>query len=280
MRGAHTSHELTLGDLGALLKSEIHFLIFNLIKHSIKTAADVVHTEGFVMLFRKFFRYYFWSIIFTPLIIWKSKKNTRETPLNTLVDFVLSDNYGVLRSGQVRSELTQFLSIARAINPKIIVEIGTATGGTLFTFSRILHPTGTLISIDLPYGKFGGGYHVWKVPFYKSFVSNKQQIFLLRADSHAPSTFAKFQKLLNNLPIDMLFIDGDHSYEGVKKDFEMYSPLVRKGGIIAFHDIADHDRYDGCDVDLYWEKIKVKYKNQEIIGKDNVGWGGIGIIYK
>jgi hypothetical protein len=34
-----------------------------------------------------------------------------------------------------------------------------------------------------------------------------------------------------------LFIDGDHTYEGVRRDFEMYSPLVRKGGIIAFHDI-------------------------------------------
>jgi len=37
---------------------------------------------------------------------------------------------------------------------------------------------------------------------------------------------------------DFLFIDGDHTYEGVEGDFEMYSPLVRRGGIIAFHDIV------------------------------------------
>jgi predicted O-methyltransferase YrrM len=42
---------------------------------------------------------------------------------------------------------------------------------------------------------------------------------------------------LKDNKVDFLFIDADHSYEGVKKDFEMYSPLVRKGGIIAFHDI-------------------------------------------
>jgi len=45
---------------------------------------------------------------------------------------------------------------------------------------------------------------------------------------------------LNGEPLDFLFIDGDHTYEGVKRDFEMYSPLVRNGGIIAFHDIVKH----------------------------------------
>jgi len=37
-------------------------------------------------------------------------------------------------------------------------------------------------------------------------------------------------------PVDLLFIDGDHSYEGVKKDFENYSPLVESGGYIIFDD--------------------------------------------
>jgi len=40
------------------------------------------------------------------------------------------------------------------------------------------------------------------------------------------------------LPIDMLFIDADHSYEGVKLDFDSWYPFVRKGGIIAFHDYS------------------------------------------
>ena len=37
-------------------------------------------------------------------------------------------------------------------------------------------------------------------------------------------------------PIRLLFIDGEHSYEGVKKDFELWSGLVIEGGIIGFHD--------------------------------------------
>ena len=34
--------------------------------------------------------------------------------------------------------------------------------------------------------------------------------------------------------LDLLFIDGDHSYEGVRQDYKMYSKLVRDGGLIAF----------------------------------------------
>ena len=52
-----------------------------------------------------------------------------------------------------------------------------------------------------------------------------------------------------NKPICLLFIDGDHSYEGVKKDFEMWSPFVVKGGLIAFHDVA------------VWKDLTRFYKN-------------------
>jgi hypothetical protein len=41
-------------------------------------------------------------------------------------------------------------------------------------------------------------------------------------------------------PISLLWIDGDHSYEGVKDDFEAWTPFVIPGGIIAFHDSIDH----------------------------------------
>jgi hypothetical protein len=41
---------------------------------------------------------------------------------------------------------------------------------------------------------------------------------------------------LQDIKIDFLFIDGDHSYEGVKKDFELYSKLLTDKGIIVIHD--------------------------------------------
>ena len=37
-------------------------------------------------------------------------------------------------------------------------------------------------------------------------------------------------------PIDLLFIDGDHSYEGVKRDWELFIPHVKPFGVVVFHD--------------------------------------------
>jgi hypothetical protein len=63
-----------------------------------------------------------------------------------------------------------------------------------------------------------------------------------------------------DIKIDFLFIDGDHSYEGVKKDFELYSTILSEKGIIMLHDTdgeyeetfivsedakKDHHRFDG-----------------------------------
>jgi predicted O-methyltransferase YrrM len=42
-------------------------------------------------------------------------------------------------------------------------------------------------------------------------------------------------KILNE-PIDLLFVDGDHSYIGVKTDWDLYFPLLKKGSIVIFHD--------------------------------------------
>lgn len=52
--------------------------------------------------------------------------------------------------------------------------------------------------------------------------------------------------------IDVLFIDGDHSYEAVKKDWEAWSPFVKKGGTVFFHDCDD----TSPGVRQLWEEIK------------------------
>jgi predicted O-methyltransferase YrrM len=69
-----------------------------------------------------------------------------------------------------------------------------------------------------------------------SYKSNGK-IRLIQGDSHDKETLKK----VSDRKYDLLFIDGDHSFEGVKKDFEMYSPLVRKGGLVAFHDIFSEE---------------------------------------
>jgi predicted O-methyltransferase YrrM len=66
----------------------------------------------------------------------------------------------------------------------------------------------------------------------------KQTVHAVHGDSHEAEMLHRLCGALDHRPIDLLFIDGDHTYDGVRSDYSMYSPLVRRGGLIAFHDIA------------------------------------------
>lgn len=46
--------------------------------------------------------------------------------------------------------------------------------------------------------------------------------------------------VLQDIKIDFLFIDGDHSYEGVKRDFELYTQLLTENGVIIIHDTDEN----------------------------------------
>jgi predicted O-methyltransferase YrrM len=137
-----------------------------------------------------------------------------------------------------------------------------------------------MISIDLPLGAYGGGYPAWKRPFYKSFAQKDQTIRLIRADSHELATQEEVAAILQTNKIDLLFIDGDHTYGGVKKDFEMYEPFAKDGGMIVLHDIVPHRQEHGCGVDRYWNEIKEKKEYQEFVEDPDQRWAGLGLIIK
>jgi len=219
----------------------------------------------------------------------KAKKNPEEVikilkpflsnNIEEVFNFSWNFYYGLIRPMQIKEEFIELLKIFQELNPKYILEIGTANGGTLFCYSKLADPDATIISIDLPEGPFGGGYPEWKIPVYQAFAKENQKLYLLRKDSHKQETLEEVKKFLHGKQLDFLFIDGDHSYEGVKKDFEMYSPLVRKGGIIAFHDIVKNYFDPECQVDLLWEDFKLNSNFEEIIKKPFEGWAGIGILF-
>jgi predicted O-methyltransferase YrrM len=192
-----------------------------------------------------------------------------------IFDFSWNFYDGLIRPIQIKEEFVELLKIFQELNPKYILEIGTANGGSLFCFCKLAQDDATIISIDLPERPFGGGYPEWKIPIYQAFAKENQKLYLLRKDSHQQETLEEVKKILNGKELDFLFIDGDHSYEGVKKDFEMYSPLVRKEGIIAFHDIINNDptRLD-IEVPKFWLEVKDRYLFKEIIiDKINYGLG-------
>jgi predicted O-methyltransferase YrrM len=180
---------------------------------------------------------------------------------------------------QIESELQILLNTLQKRNIHRMLEIGTAQGGTLFLFSQALSPDATIISLDLPQGMFGGGYESFKIPFYMNFAEKNQHMHLLRDDSHSPLSLSKVKSILRGQKLDFLFIDGDHTYDGVKRDYRIYAPLVCKGGLIAFHDICKHPPSLGCEVDKFWNEIKTAHSYQEIIDSPHQNWAGIGVLY-
>jgi len=233
---------------------------------------------------KKFFRKIVISIkrklkfLLFPYILFLLKTKNYKN-INELLDFILDTKGGVLIASQVREEISGLLKIIEKQKPKIILEIGTQEGGTLFLFSRLSSCDATIISIDLPKGNFGGGYSKWKIPLFKNFTYPKQKLFLIRKNSHNLETLEKIREILKGKNIDFLFIDGDHSYNGVKSDFKMYSGLVNKG-IIAFHDIVPGLARKVGGVPKFWKEIKNKYPSKEIVKDWQQGGRGIGILEK
>ena len=194
-----------------------------------------------------------------------------------VVDLVMS--HRAVRPLQIKSEITQLAELVSGIRPRTALEIGTARGGTLFLFCRFADPDALIISVDLPEGEFGGGYRKWRHGIYERFASSGQTILLIRADSHSPATLDQVKGALGERSLDFLFIDGDHSYEGAKRDFEMYLPLVRPGGLVALHDIVPHPATTGCEVDRFWREIRDRFCSREIVEDPHQGTKGIGLVW-
>jgi predicted O-methyltransferase YrrM len=181
------------------------------------------------------------------------------------------------------SELEPLISLVRERRPRTVVEIGTHKGGTLFAWCQVAHPEALIVSIDLPEGLFGGGYSKREARQFQAFAQPGQELHTLRRDSHKRRTLRRLRSLLDGRPIDFLLIDGDHTYDGVKRDWEMYAPLVSPLGVIAFHDILEHPEQPLCKVDELWAELAPHHRTAEFTDPDedrgHGQWGGIGVIF-
>jgi len=168
---------------------------------------------------------------------------------------------------QKPTELAEFLSLVADLKPEVIVEIGVFAGGTLYAWKRLAP---TVIGIDY----FPGGPY----PVYLSHGKPRDEhgATVIVGDSHYLPTWIALVEELGGRPVDVLFIDGDHTYEGVRQDYEMYAPLVRPGGLVAFHDIVTHPGQI-CDVERLWYEIRDDTAIEISVVSDPP-WGGIGVL--
>ena len=209
-----------------------------------------------------------------PLWMKLGKLSASMTP-DELVDFSLK--CPAIAPMQMRSEFVEYARIVAEQRPSAVLEIGSYRGGTLFVLSRLANPHATVITLDLYKTLFGKIGRWVQTPLFRRFTQKGQTLHLIRADSHRQETLSRVSKLLNGRKLDLLFIDGDHTYAGVRADFEMYSPLVRPGGIVAFHDIAVQPLPN--EVVRLWDEIKPGHRHKEILHSTARGAMGIGLLW-
>jgi predicted O-methyltransferase YrrM len=128
---------------------------------------------------------------------------------------------------------------------KNILELGTGVSSTVLGHCALLNG-GRFLSIDVE----NSGHR----------IPNNGVSHFLQIDHFDVENVTKAMQRMQMLPLDCLFIDGDHSVEGVTKNFEHYAPLVRQGGVIFLHDVSiwapDKSGWiaDSCEVPEFWNK--------------------------
>jgi cephalosporin hydroxylase len=175
---------------------------------------------------------------------------------------------------QIREEILAFAWFVHTFGVRNMMEIGTAYGGTLKVWCELCE--GKRISVDLVGGIHGGIDRQATDIRNKFFQETYEGVYLIDGDSHKEDTKHRVREVLDGELVELLFIDGDHTYEGVTADYQMYKEFVAPGGIIAFHDINDtpHHRALNAFVSVLWrelEGIKIEFNQHQ-------QWAGIGAI--
>jgi hypothetical protein len=153
--------------------------------------------------------------------------------------------------------------LVAAIQPKLLVELGTETGVSYFAFCQSIkdHEIDALcyavdtwegdehVTLKKSYGK-----HIYDMVFEYNQLCYRDFSYLLRM---------LFNEALNTFSddsIDLLHIDGYHTYEAVSEDFNSWFPKVKPGGIILMHDITARISSD-FGVWKFWEEISGNYES-------------------
>ncbi|CAN5713487.1 hypothetical protein BH11VER1_BH11VER1_26470 [soil metagenome] len=163
------------------------------------------------------------------------------------------------------------------VKPETVVELGTWLGDSFFTFCQAVRDaqiSTTCYAVDHWKGDEQAGAASFSlfevvqqhcVQHYQSFAYLMKSDFNDAAHEFTPNT------------IDLLHIDGFHSYESVRNDFETWFPLVRDGGIVLFHDIKVRSNviHQNFGVWKLWEELKTQHETREF----RQGFG-LGILFK
>ena len=192
---------------------------------------------------------------------------------------LIMHNFWALEGVQQISEMRSFLDFIASEPPETVLEIGTGRGGTLFLLARAARENALLVSLNAPNDdRFGARpEYAARARLYQSLGRRTQRVVFLAADSHLPETLAQVRQILAGRLVDVLFVDGDHTFDGVASDFRMYAPLVRSGGVVAFHDIVPGPAENVGGVPEFWKSVRAP-DSVEFVEDWDQGAYGIGVL--
>lgn len=184
---------------------------------------------------------------------------------------------------EMYQNLDEFVALITMIRTELgdgplnILEVGSLYGGTLITFMANF-PGSRLTSVDLGIGQHdhrAEGVRAAQATWPEHAATYNCDLLAITGDSHAPEIIARAQE---RGPFDLVFIDGDHTYAGVKQDAEAYGAMVRPGGLIAFHDVnAVYGPPHFIEVRRFWDEYRRYFDSiMEICAGPN-SWG-IGVV--
>ncbi|ESY43307.1 class I SAM-dependent methyltransferase [Mesorhizobium sp. RSR380A] len=164
-----------------------------------------------------------------------------------------------------------------ALRPNRFVELGTHTGVSYCAACQAIE----LLSLPCT----GCAIDTWKGDEHAGFYD--EAVYSDLAAYHAPR-YADFSRLMRSTfddavddfedgSIDLLHIDGLHSYDAVRRDFESWQPKLTQNAIVLFHDTNVHERDFG--VFRLWSEVSAGRPHFEFLHGHGLGVLGIGKKY-
>lgn len=184
------------------------------------------------------------------------------------------------RVDQQKPEFLQLLERIRSRGCREILELGGRRGGSTMLLSLAGGDEARVLSIDI-------NNRGVRIKSLTRFVQGRN-IRFWQGDSHARETFERVEQYLEGSRFEAIFIDGDHSYDGVRQDFLSYSRLIGDQGMIAIHDIQeDYQTRFGVEtnswtggVPRFWKELTAAgFAVEELISDPYQDGYGIGVVY-
>jgi len=159
---------------------------------------------------------------------------------------------------QAPKELAGLATLLRDLGATSFLEIGSRHGDTLFELAMLVPSLTRFMAVDLPggrWGRRGSEKNLDRAAWILERMGKQAEVLYGRSLDEAIVARAKAAA-----PWDFVLIDADHTYQGVKSDWQVYGPLAGKA--VAFHDIVGEGKRNitglKIEVPRLWRELKAE----------------------